>query len=64
MASQSTFLQQPRHLAVLSILSHCLLLIRLSLAQASYPGYNYTEFLYVSEGGGLVYAGDTATKYN
>jgi len=29
---------------------------------ASYPGYNYTEFLYVSEGGGLVYAGDTATS--
>ena len=28
----------------------------------SYPGYNYTEFLYVSEGGGLVYAGDTATS--
>ena len=26
------------------------------------PGYNYTEFLYVSEGGGLVYAGDTATS--
>ena len=29
---------------------------------AIYPGYNYTEFLYVSEGGGLVYAGDTATS--
>ena len=26
------------------------------------PGYNYTEFQYVSEGGGLVYAGDTATS--
>ena len=26
------------------------------------PGYNYTEFLYVSEGGGLVYAGDIATS--
>jgi hypothetical protein len=26
------------------------------------PGYNYTEFQYVSEGGGLVFAGDTATS--
>ncbi|MDB4431614.1 hypothetical protein N9137_04465, partial [Pseudomonadales bacterium] len=26
------------------------------------PGYNYTEALYVSEGGGLVYAGETATS--
>jgi len=26
------------------------------------PGYNYSEFLYVSEGGGLVFAGDTATS--
>ena len=29
---------------------------------SSAPGYNYTEFQYVSEGGGLVYAGDTATS--
>lgn len=29
---------------------------------ATAPGYNYTEFLYVSEGGGLVFAGDTATS--
>ena len=29
---------------------------------SSFPGYNYTEGLYVSEGGGLVYAGDTATS--
>jgi hypothetical protein len=31
-------------------------------SSAIYPCYNYTEFLYVSEGGGLVYAGDTATS--
>ena len=29
---------------------------------ASYPGYNYTEFLYVSEGGGLIYSGNTASS--
>ncbi|MDB4431443.1 VPLPA-CTERM sorting domain-containing protein [Pseudomonadales bacterium] len=29
---------------------------------SSAPGYNYTEFQYVSEGGGLVFAGDTATS--
>jgi len=29
---------------------------------ASFPGYNYTEFQYVSEGGGLVFAGDTASS--
>ena len=29
---------------------------------ASFPGYNYTEFQYVSEGGGLVFAGGTAVS--
>ncbi|MDA8790168.1 thrombospondin type 3 repeat-containing protein [Pseudomonadales bacterium] len=29
---------------------------------ATYPCYNYTEFLYVSEGGGLVYSGGSATS--
>ncbi len=61
-ASALIFQQQLRRLAVLSILSHCLLLIQVSCHYSrTAPGYNYTEFLYVSEGGGLVYAGDTAT---
>ena len=42
--------------------SFALFAINSSELTGAYPGYNYAEFLYVAEGGGLVYAGDTATS--
>ena len=40
-------------------------LLALNSAECTDVGcYNYSEFLYVSGGGGLVFAGNSPTKYN